>query len=345
MKICPNCGAENEDNIRNCLLCDFEFDVKDDELSSNQENNEVSDDSSDTLLITPVQIKQKNFPVVAILVTLLIVIGTAFGILLGILLFQKKENPKSEDNSTSSSEIIIENTKITIETNAATGEITTSETVTEITTETIKQTTLSAVTSVATSEITTSEIVTETTTEPIVTIPYITADIVEEPAMQGVYLYLVVTGSFSYYNYTTYTYNIGYSEPSVTNGNSSDNKLYLMGFSGGITKVITNVTPYDSNGVAGESVSAVHVPYSLQIASIEKYGTIYSPSDSKVDGLTREYLIDGGAASYIRHDLTHGWHIKAINQYYDGSDYWYELYDADDGDYYGWVNNANISFY
>ena len=68
-------------------------------------------------------------------------------------------------------------------------------------------------------------------------------------------------------------------------------------------------------------------------------------SGNKVDGLTRSYLIDGGAASYERHDLTHGWHITAVNQYYDGSTYWYELYDSDDGDYYGWVASYNISFY
>ncbi len=84
---------------------------------------------------------------------------------------------------------------------------------------------------------------------------------------------------------------------------------------------------------------------SSQITPVEKYGTIYSPNGSKVDGLTRSYLIDGGAATYERHDLTHGWHIKAVNKYYNGINDWYELYDADDGDYYGWVNEEAISFY
>lgn len=84
---------------------------------------------------------------------------------------------------------------------------------------------------------------------------------------------------------------------------------------------------------------------SSQITPVEKYGTIYSSDGSKVDGLSKSYLIDGGAESYIRHDLTHGWHIKAVNRYNDGSTDWYELYDADDGDYYGWVSQYHITFY
>ena len=83
----------------------------------------------------------------------------------------------------------------------------------------------------------------------------------------------------------------------------------------------------------------------MGIVPIEQYGTIYSPSGAKVDGYARSYIIDGGPESYIRHDLTHGWHIKAVNKYSTNTVEWYELYDADDGDYYGWVSNQSISFY
>ena len=119
-----------------------------------------------------------------------------------------------------------------------------------------------------------------------------------------------------------------------------------------VSHFVFNVTPYNSDGIAGAPVSLnyngeLSLPpsnYSF-VTSCTKYGTIYSPSGSKVDGLTRSYLIDGGAATYERHDLTHGWHVTAVNQYFDGSTYWYELYDSDDGDYYGWVASYNISFY
>ena len=82
-----------------------------------------------------------------------------------------------------------------------------------------------------------------------------------------------------------------------------------------------------------------------KITPVEKYGTIYSPAGYKVKGYAKSYLIDGGAESYVRQDLTDGWHIKAVNSYSTDAAEWYELYDADDGDYYGWVSNHNISFY
>ena len=114
------------------------------------------------------------------------------------------------------------------------------------------------------------------------------------------------------------------------------------------------VTPY-LNGIKGDTIRVEKSIDSIinssdnnsakNVTSCTRYGTIYSPSGSKVDGLTRSYLIDGGAATYERHDLTHGWHVTAVSEYYDGSTYWYELYDSDDGDYYGWVASYNISFY
>ena len=173
--------------------------------------------------------------------------------------------------------------------------------------------------------------------------------IVERGFYEGVEVYLSVSGDYSYYNYDSYEYGINSSStPSPRSGSSSENKIYITGFSGGVTKVVVNVTPYNSNGVAGDMVSASYIRESSNIKAITsctKYGNIYSPSGNKVDGLTKSYLIDGGAATYERHDLTDGWHIVAVNQYYDGTVYWYELYDADDGDYYGWVNSSYIAFY
>lgn len=84
---------------------------------------------------------------------------------------------------------------------------------------------------------------------------------------------------------------------------------------------------------------------SSKITPVEKYGTIYSPAGYKVEGYDRSYIIDGGPIAYVRQDLIDGWHIKAVNRYSTDAAEWYELYDADDGDYYGWVSNHHISFY
>lgn len=108
---------------------------------------------------------------------------------------------------------------------------------------------------------------------------------------------------------------------------------------------------YTENGTSYYGYASRQYVRNLQVEAktgivpIEQYGTIYSPSGAKVDGYARSYIIDGGPESYIRHDLTHGWHIKAVNKYSTNTVEWYELYDADDGDYYGWVSNQSISFY
>lgn len=182
-------------------------------------------------------------------------------------------------------------------------------------------------------------------------VPSITAELKAESALQGVDVFLIVSGTYSYYTYSCHEYDAGGGAPYTTNGNSSDGKIRVTGFSGGVSKVIVDVTPYNSDGVAGDTVTVTYVPdfgsanNSAAITPVEKYGTIYSPAGSKVDGYARSYLIDGGAEAYVRHDLTHGWHIKAVNEYNNGIFNYYELYDADDGDYYGWVNEEQISFY
>lgn len=181
--------------------------------------------------------------------------------------------------------------------------------------------------------------------------PTISAQLTEVPAIQGVTIYMNVSGDYSYYTYESYEYGPDNSTPYSNSGSSSAEEIRITAFSGGVIKVVVNVIPYNSNGVAGDMVSATYTPGSTEanqassITSCNKFGTIYSPDGSKVDGRTRSYLIDGGSASYERHDLTNGWHILAVNEYYDGSTYWYELYDADDGDYYGWVDGDHINFY
>lgn len=339
MKICPNCGAENEDNVLKCMLCEFEFDT---DVSSGS----TSAPQTEETVKLPVMEKQelsspKNISVsdssgsgkgkiaIIALMAAVIFIGGVAG---GILFMKNKGKSTEPPTSKSSQPTVTETTSVAV---------TTTETSTS---------TVSAVTSETTAAKaeTTSSAATETVTAEAVK-PAITAQLVETPALQGVTIYLQVSGDYSYYTYDSYEYGPDSSEdPYPTHGSSSSEEIRITAFSGGVTKVVVNVTPYNSNGVAGETVSAVYTrgtSAAKKVTSCNKFGNIYSPSGSKVDGLTRSYLIDGGAATYERHDLTDGWHISAVNYYYDGSEYWYELYDADDGDYYGWVNEKNISFY
>ncbi|MBR1592374.1 MAG: hypothetical protein IJ666_05110 [Ruminococcus sp.] len=84
------------------------------------------------------------------------------------------------------------------------------------------------------------------------------------------------------------------------------------------TKLSVTVTPCNLNGV------------------IRTYG-------GTVSGYASSYVVDGGSAATVRSSLGN-WNIKAVNICYSMGVTWYELYDADDGDYYGWVDAGYIDF-
>lgn len=64
-----------------------------------------------------------------------------------------------------------------------------------------------------------------------------------------------------------------------------------------------------------------------------------------VAGYTSDYVVNGGACTTVRKSLGDGWHVTAKNTCYAYGITWYELWDSDDGDYYGWVDADYIDFY
>ncbi len=79
-----------------------------------------------------------------------------------------------------------------------------------------------------------------------------------------------------------------------------------------------------------------------EVYSCYKTGEI---NGSNVPGFTTSYIVNLGARSTVRDQLGNRWHVTAYNYCYSYGHTWYELYDTDDGDYYGWVNGDCISFY
>lgn len=82
----------------------------------------------------------------------------------------------------------------------------------------------------------------------------------------------------------------------------------------------------------------------VQVISCNKKGTI-DASKGEVAGFAGSYVVDGGTSKLIRKSLDNGWHVTAVNYCYSRGILWYELYDTDDNDYYGWVDAGFISFY
>ena len=64
-----------------------------------------------------------------------------------------------------------------------------------------------------------------------------------------------------------------------------------------------------------------------------------------VAGYDSSYICDGGGKSTIRDSLGDTWHISTWRGCYNYGTVWYECYDSDDGDYYGWVDSSYIDFY
>lgn len=80
----------------------------------------------------------------------------------------------------------------------------------------------------------------------------------------------------------------------------------------------------------------------VQVYSCYKTGAI---NGRGVAGFTTSYVVDGGVKTTVRETLGDGWHVTAYSYCYAYGLTWYELYDTDDGDYYGWVDSDYISFY
>lgn len=64
-----------------------------------------------------------------------------------------------------------------------------------------------------------------------------------------------------------------------------------------------------------------------------------------VAGFTTEYVVNGGEVGKVRSSLGDTWHVTAKNTCVNYGVTWYELWDSDDGDYYGWVDGTFIDFY
>ena len=115
---------------------------------------------------------------------------------------------------------------------------------------------------------------------------------------------------------------------------------------------VVYVTPYSDLGVAGDVITC-DIPTDAS-GTIQTGGMSYPVDDMKgqinchngtVAGFTTDYVVNGGAAQKVRNSLGNAWHVTAKNKCDNYGVTWYELWDSDDGDYYGWVDSSYIDFY
>ena len=183
--------------------------------------------------------------------------------------------------------------------------------------------------------------------------PTISASIVVETSSvgDGATFYLKTSGSYAYYTYEASAYLANGESEYLGSFTSSDPKVRLT--AGSVFSYVTaTVTPYHADGTAGETVTCrgnygsdyAPAQQSASVSACTKYGQL-NTHGSVVAGFTTSYVVNGGSPSHIRDSLGNTWHVTAVNYCYSRGVNWYELYDSDDGDYYGWVDANYIDFY
>lgn len=168
------------------------------------------------------------------------------------------------------------------------------------------------------------------------------------------YMYrLDVTGNYSYW-----IASVTYESPgdgdnthhmTVSSRDLTADYPYLTGGSA-ILSISANVTPYDAAGNAGEPVYTAwnrerDVEVQVSVETCNLYGYINTQGHAHVDGFSSSYILKNGAVRRERDDLESGWHVVAKRMCWNYDLTWYELYDADDGDYYGWVDSTYLDLY
>ena len=126
-----------------------------------------------------------------------------------------------------------------------------------------------------------------------------------------------------------------------------------IGFNPGVhPPSVAYVTPYSDFGVAGDVITC-DIPKEIS-GTIQTGGMSYPVDNMKgqinchggtVSGFTTDYVVNGGAVGKVRNSLGDTWHATAKNACDNYGVTWYELWDSDDGDYYGWVDSNYIDFY
>lgn len=160
---------------------------------------------------------------------------------------------------------------------------------------------------------------------------------------------LKVSGSYAYYTYEGTAYYLGGEYESISKKTSSESSVTLV--SSSMCEAVTvEVIPYNVDGTPGEAVTAradlTYAPpqQSASVSSCNYSGQI-NTHGGVVAGFTTSYVVNNGASSHVRDSLGNAWHVTAVNYCYAHGVNWYELYDSDDGDYYGWVDENYIDFY
>ena len=329
MMFCKNCGCKLPEDAKFCVKCGTSVESTAASTGKNVETSTPSSATDSQTIHNSAVAKKKWLP--WIIVVILVVLVGILAIALGTTKMGNQNAIEPNDKKIAQVQDSHETTTTALTTTATTKATTTATT------------TVTTTTTVAT----TAKPVVTTTAKPR---PYVTAyaKTFRLSGYDGSNVRLYLDGNFyqayikiNGINYDTMVFNGEYGDYVELPFNPLANPETTL-----------SVTPYDDAGNAGDTVTCA-IPTDAE-GTISTGGLSYDAGNRRgqinchggvVAGYTTDYIVNGGACGMVRQSLGDTWHITAKNSCYNYGTTWYELWDSDDGDYYGWVDGNYIDFY
>lgn len=329
MMFCKNCGCKLPEDAKFCVKCGTSVESTAASTGKNVETSTPSSATDSQTVHNRAVAKKQRLP--WIIVVILVVLVGILAVALGTTKMGNQNTIEPNDKKIAEVRNFHETTTTDLTTTATT-KATTTATTTVTTTTTIA---------------TTAKPVVTTTAKPK---PYVTASAKTFllSGYDGSKVRLYLDGNF----YKVYI---------KINGINYDSTVLRSDFSDYVElpfnpianpETTLSVTPYDDAGNAGDTVTCA-IPTDAE-GTISTGGILIDGLNIRgqinchggvVAGYTTDYIVNGGACGMVRQSLGDTWHITAKNSCYNYGTNWYELWDSDDGDYYGWVDENYIDFY
>lgn len=327
---CKNCGHELPEDAKFCMKCGTL--LKSESSSTETDGKPIASNAEGSQTVHTSAVANRERLLWVMVVILVVVVGI-LAVALGTTKMGNQNNVEPNNENIAEVQDSQETTTTDLTTTAAT-------------------TTATKATTIATTTVTTTTTV-ATTAKPVVTAkpkPYVTASAKTFllSGYDGSKVRLYLDGNF----YKAYI---------KINGISYDTTVLRSDFSDYVElpfnpianpETTLSVTPYDDAGNAGDTVTCA-IPTDAE-GTINTGGILIDGLNIRgqinchggvVAGYTTDYVVNGGACGMVRQSLGDTWHITAKNSCYNYGTNWYELWDSDDGDYYGWVDENYIDFY
>lgn len=349
---CKNCGHELPEDAKFCMKCGTL--LKSESSSAETDGKPIASNAEDSQTVHTSAVANRERLLWMMVVILVVVVGI-LAIALGTTKMGKQNNVEPNDEAIAEVQDSHETTTTDLTTTAATTTITTTK----------------ATTKATTAAITTTKQTTATTAEKVQTysVTFEADELIAQAGldMSGAHVAIALLSNLTCTNGTAT------AETSTMYIYDCLVRVTVTGATAGEVKISGTITTYGLDTLDGQTVSypvsagtfvvsktvggnSGNASNASQNANSSNNASHASSSVSgmkgqinchggTVAGFTTDYVVNSGACGIVRQSLGNTWHVTAKNSCYNYGITWYELWDSDDGDYYGWVDANYIDFY